>query len=226
MCSPASFRRLLLRTAVVLPLCTLVVCYAVGQPQWPMIHPSAVFDYGTPRVIASLGFSLSAPFMAAFGTMRYVRDMAVRDDEQAILRGCAFFCVVAGLLGVAAVPWHVSHAAHTTCAITFFASAALDIVLQHGAAGRRSPGRSCSNAPAVAAARLIALLLCLASVAGQVTQNHPLMGVGECGFAASYLIVLCIEEQELEHVGVQLLPSERAGNERANALLRDGQPSE
>jgi hypothetical protein len=158
--------------------------------------------------------------------MRYVRDMAVRDDEQAILRGCAFFCVVAGLLGVAAVPWHVSHAAHTTCAITFFASAALDIVLQHGAAGRRSPGRSCSNAPAVAAARLIALLLCLASVAGQVTQNHPLMGVGECGFAASYLIVLCIEEQELEHVGVQLLPSERAGNERANALLRDGQPSE
>eukprot|EP01046_Picozoa_sp_COSAG06_P096412 COSAG06_NODE_42513_length_381_cov_0.620567_2_plen_48_part_01 len=48
-------------------------------------------------------------------------------------------------------------------------------------------------------------MLCMASVAGQVTQNHPLMGVGECGFAAMYLIVLGIEERELERVGVQLL---------------------
>ena len=224
MSSAALFRRLLLRTAVALPLGTLVVCYAIKQPQWPTIHPSAVFDYDTPRVLATFGFSLSAPFMAAFGAVRYVRDLVAADGEQSALRGGVFFCVVVGLLGVAAVPWHVSHPVHTAFAVTFFLAAALDIVLQHVAATRRRSAAGGSDSCEVpkAAARLLALMLCMASVGGQVTQNHPLMGVGECGFAVMYLTVLGIEERELERVGVQLSwHTSSSGRPTDAALLHD-----
>ena len=207
--SSTLFCRWLLRTAVALPLCTLAVCYAIKQPQWPLIHPSAVFDYGMPRVIATLGFSISAPFMTGFGAVRYVRDLASNDSGQCFLRGGVFFCVIVGLLGVAAVPWHVSQPLHTAFAVSFFSAAAVDIIVQRTASARRSLIRAHDNRCGEilsAAARWVALAFCLASVAGQVTQFHPLMGIGECGFAVLYLVVLGFEERELEQVGVQLLP--------------------
>ena len=229
--SSATLRKLVVRAGVALPLCTLVVCYLIKQPQWPTIHPSAVFDYGVPRVIASLGFSVSAPFMTAFGAVRYVRDLAVNDNNQSILRGGTFFAVIVGLLGVAAVPWHVSHSLHTACAVTFFFAAALDIILQHIASRHRlARGASggCCEEVVVLAARWLALVLCFASVMGQVTQYHPLMGIGECGFAVMYLIVLGVEGWGLEQVSVQLVPgiptAERGScvhDDRSDALLQN-----
>eukprot|EP01047_Picozoa_sp_COSAG01_P026460 COSAG01_NODE_1707_length_9427_cov_12.173027_1_plen_230_part_00 len=223
-----ALQRVVLRTAVALPLATLCVTYLLKTPSWPTIHPSAVFDHGTPRVVATLGFSMSAPFMACFGLVRYARDEVARDGEQRVLRALVFTVVVAGLLWVAAVPWHVSHAVHTASAITFFSAASLDLVVQHAAHQRRcalaAPGAAtrmldddasllargalsrCPGPAVVGAIRGLGLVLCLVSILGQVIQSHPMMGVGEVGFAVVYLLVLVIEERELESISVQLRP--------------------
>eukprot|EP01051_Picozoa_sp_SAG22_P024807 SAG22_NODE_7048_length_782_cov_1.065886_1_plen_99_part_10 len=75
--------KLALRTAVGLPLCTMLLCYAIGQPTWPNFHPSAVFDHDPARVVASFGFALSGPSLALVGVLRQLRDGAVGDGNHA-----------------------------------------------------------------------------------------------------------------------------------------------
>ena len=194
--------KLALRAAVVMPISTLTLCYAIARPSWPTIHPSAVFDNGVTRVVATLGFSLSAPCLALFGVMRFVRDQNAGDGQRIRLRANVFAGVVVGLLCVASVPWHVSHIAHTAAAVLFFVSASCDLVLQHTAQCRRR--QSSQSHCTLGATRLFGVCLCLLSVAGQLTQYRPAMGVGEVGFACVYLCVLAAEEQELERISVRL----------------------
>jgi hypothetical protein len=204
-----ALQTLALRAAVGLPLATLLVAYAVGRPAWPTCHPSAVFDHDPARVIASLGFALSGPSLALLGVLRHARDRAAGDHIRAGLRGGLFAAAVAGLLGVTAVPWHVSRTLHTATAVIFFACAAADLVAQQrtAVARRRRPAGGALSGRAHAAStvgRGLGLGLCATSLAGQAAQSHPLMSVGEVGFAVAYLAVLGLEVAELERLGLRL----------------------